>query len=90
MVAVIYSLPKLSSEAVAHSERRLFTGFVRAALMDWKLIVARAVPITSMAAMLNIHQVICMCQICRFQLYGFDTPGVRSGSSFANITPLFR
>ncbi len=49
-------LRRLSSKAVAHSERRLFTGFTSAALMDWKLMVINATTIAARVASANIHQ----------------------------------
>ena len=38
-----HSLLKLSSRAIAHSERRLFTGLVNAAFIAWKLMVIKVI-----------------------------------------------
>ena len=41
-----------------YSVRKLFTGFASAALIDWKLIVIKAVNMANMHANKNIHQLI--------------------------------
>ena len=41
-----------------HSLLKLFTGFINAALIDWKLTVAKAIMIVIDAATPNIHQLI--------------------------------
>src|SRR5476651_2231620 len=53
-----YSLLNLSSKAIAHSERRLFTGFITAAFTAWKLTVNKAMVKVPAPAKPNIHQLI--------------------------------
>jgi len=40
----------------SYSDRKLFTGFASAALIDWKLIVIKAIKIAPSPARTNIHQ----------------------------------
>ena len=49
---------KLSSRAVAHSERRLFTGLANAARMVWNAEVASATINNPLAQTANTHQLI--------------------------------
>jgi hypothetical protein len=49
------TLFQFSSRVIAHSERRLFTGFISAAFMAWKLTVANAITSDIMPAMANTH-----------------------------------
>lgn len=46
--------------AVAHSERRLFTGFAKAAFTAWKLMVANAMMMETSPPMANNHQLMLM------------------------------
>src|ERR1700744_6345634 len=46
---------RLSSRAIAHSERRLFTGLATAAFTDWKLTVAKAINMAPPPAITNTH-----------------------------------
>ena len=39
-----------------YSDRKLFTGFARAALIDWKLTVIKAIKTAPSPATANIHQ----------------------------------
>src|ERR1700744_647329 len=52
------SLLKLSSKAIAHSERRLLTGLAMAGFMDWKLIVSNAIVNVKAADNAKTHQLI--------------------------------
>ena len=54
--AKAYSERRLSSKDEAHSERRLFTGFAKAALIAWKLIVNNAIIADMIPATANNHQ----------------------------------
>ena len=53
-----YSFRKLSPRAIAHSERRLLTGFANAAFMAWKLMVASAMMMEANPPAANNHQLI--------------------------------
>jgi hypothetical protein len=55
-----HSFLKLSLGAVAHSERRLFTGFANAALTAWKLMVINAIIMAASPPAANNHQLILM------------------------------
>ena len=55
-----YPFRRLSSKPIAHSERRLFTGFAIAAFIAWKLMVASAIIIAASPPAANSHQLMLM------------------------------
>lgn len=55
-----HSEQRLSSNVLAHSERRLFTGFANATLIALKLMVARAMITAASPPAANNHQLMSM------------------------------